>query len=155
MVSEVVSTADLVAAFEARLEALPATAPDDAFVIVDRLSLWDGVSLRKAHRAVYVEVPDSADNGGRGHGVVFVRDTVRVVLLFSINPRDQKTSQTRALQVEDAVRAWLVERSWGAPYDVTHTRTRRGPAPRPALGFYEVALEFSTARAVLGSDPAI
>lgn len=150
MIAQVTTTAALVAAVEARIEAL-----DTDIVIVDRLSMWDGAALRRADKAAFVEVTESTDAGGRGSQVVFVEDTVRVVLLFSTNPREQKASQQSALVVEDAIRAGLLERSWSAPLVLRHVRTRRGPAARPALGWYEIAIELRAWRPITAADPVL
>lgn len=148
MLAEVTTTAALVTAIEERLAFL-----DPELQIVDRLSMWDGAALRRADRAAFVEVTESTDAGGRGAQVVFVEDSIRVALLFSTNPRDQKASQQAALTAEDAIRAGLLERSWSAPLVLRHVRTRRGPAARPALGWYEIAIDLRAWRPITAADP--
>ena len=145
------TTATLIADFEARLALL--TVGGDTPEVMDRLSLWEAASARRARPTVplaFVDVPSSTNSGQyREHAFARTKDRVRVGLLFKINPRDQKAIRTTASAWESAALAWFSDATWRRQYDVTYRTVTRGPSTQVGgLGWYEVQIEFESRRDV-------
>lgn len=119
-------------AFEARLQTLP-LASTETLSILDRIAQPDGLPRQAASLAAFVscEATDNTDSL-RDDVAALVDDAVVVSLFYRVNPKDQKASRRRAMDLEEDVRALLTAYGWRSEWHVNYRGAKRGPHPESA-----------------------
>lgn len=103
--------------------------------IVDRIDKEAVPNLRQ-HRGVYVDLPTGVNSGElRDRVSALMIETVRLVLLYRINPQDQKASRAEALDLGERIRYLVTHRGWHRDWNVTISAERRDRHPASAEWF--------------------
>lgn len=120
--------------------------------LIDRVDPLNANPEHIAHKGIAVDIP-STDNTGDYRDIdnALVADTVMVSTTYRVRPHEQRTSRREAIDLEEQIRAWLLDSAWQRDLHPSYVRTTfRGPHPKSAE-FFLITQQFTTRReAALG-----